>query len=41
MGGLIGKGEGIVVRGNRMIEENEDVVVLCLGMMIKKVEKYF
>ena len=41
IGGLIRNGEGILVTGNTMIQENDHVVVFCLGMMIKKIEKYF
>jgi trk system potassium uptake protein TrkA len=41
IGGLIRNGEGILVTGNTMIQENDHVVVFCLGMMIKKLEKYF
>ena len=41
IGGLIRNGEGVLVTGNTMIRENDHVVVFCLGMMIKKLEKYF
>ena len=41
IGGLIRKGEGIVVAGDTQILPGDHVVVFCLGMMIKKVEKYF
>ena len=41
IGGLIRNGEGILVTGNTTIMENDHVVVFCLGMMIKKLEKYF
>ena len=41
IGGLIRTGEGVLVTGNTMIRENDHVVVFCLGMMIKKLEKYF
>ena len=41
IGGLIRNGEGILVTGNTQIQENDHVVVFCLGMMIKKLEKYF
>ena len=41
IGGLIRKGEGILVTGNTQLEEGDHVVVFCLGMMIKKLEKYF
>lgn len=41
IGGLIRDGEGILVTGNTTIKENDHVVVFCLGMMIKKLEKFF
>ena len=41
IGGLIRNGEGIMVNGNTIIQPNDHVVVFCLGMMIKKAEKYF
>ena len=41
IGGLIRNGEGILVTGNTSIMENDHVVVFCLGMMIKKLEKFF
>lgn len=41
IGGLIRKGEGLVVTGDTQIQANDHVVVFCLGTMIKKVEKYF
>ena len=41
IGGLIRNGEGILVTGNTTIQENDHVVVFCLNMMIKKLEKFF
>ena len=41
IGGLIRNGEGIMVTGNTQLQEGDHVVVFCLGMMIKKLEKYF
>ncbi len=41
IGGLIRQGEGIVVMGNTLIQPGDHVVVFCLNMMIKKIEKYF
>lgn len=41
IGGLIRNGEGILVTGNTTIMENDHVVVFCLGMMIKKLGKFF
>ncbi len=41
IGGLIRKGEGVVVMGNTQILPGDHVVVFCLNMMIKKIEKYF
>lgn len=41
IGGLIRNGEGVVVMGNTQILPGDHVVVFCLSMMIKKIEKYF
>ena len=41
IGGLIRNGEGLLVTGNTTIQENDHVVVFCLNMMIKKLEKFF
>ena len=41
IGGLIRQGEGVVVTGNTHIQPGDHVVVFCLNMMIKKIEKYF
>ncbi|MBE6283336.1 MAG: Trk system potassium transporter TrkA [Mediterranea massiliensis] len=41
IGGLVRNGEGIVVTGNTQIQAGDHVIVFCLNMMIKKVEKYF
>lgn len=41
IGGLIRNGEGILVTGNTLIQKNDHVVVFCLGMMIKKLERFF
>lgn len=41
IGGLIRKGEGIMVSGDTQILPGDHVVVFCLGMMIRKIEKYF
>ena len=41
IGGLIRNGEGVVVTGNTLIQPGDHVVVFCLSMMIKKIEKYF
>ena len=41
IGGLIRNGEGQLVTGNTMIQPGDHVVVFCLGMMIKKAEKFF
>lgn len=41
IGGLVRNGEGIVVMGNTLIQPGDHVVVFCLNMMIKKIEKYF
>lgn len=41
IGGLIRQGEGVVVTGNTLIQPGDHVVVFCLSMMIKKIEKFF
>ena len=41
IGGLIRNGEGVVVMGNTQIQPGDHVVVFCLSMMIKKVERFF
>ena len=41
IGGLIRKGEGILVTGETLVQPGDHVVVFCLSMMIKKVEKFF
>lgn len=41
IGGLIRNGEGLLVTGNTVIQENDHVVVFCMGIMIKKLEKFF
>ncbi|MBQ8500887.1 MAG: Trk system potassium transporter TrkA [Bacteroides sp.] len=41
IGGLIRGGEGVVVMGNTQIKPGDHVVVFCLSMMIKKIEKFF
>lgn len=41
IGGLIRQGEGVVVTGTTQIQAEDHVVVFCLNMMIKKIEKYF
>lgn len=41
IGGLIRKGEGLLVTGNTLIQPNDHVVVFCLESMIKKAEKFF
>ena len=41
IGGLIRKGEGVMVSGDTQILPGDHVVVFCLGMMIKKIENYF
>ena len=40
IGGLIRQGEGVVVMGNTLIQPGDHVVVFCLNMMIKTIEKY-
>lgn len=41
IGGLIRNNEGQLVNGNTIIQAGDHVVVFCMGMMIKKIEKYF
>lgn len=41
IGGLIRKGQGMLVTGDTMILPGDHVMVFCLNMMIKKIEKYF
>ncbi|MBE6287964.1 MAG: Trk system potassium transporter TrkA [Mediterranea massiliensis] len=41
IGGLVRNGEGVVVMGNTQILPGDHVVVFCLNMMIKKIEKFF
>ncbi|WP_455585638.1 Trk system potassium transporter TrkA [Bacteroides sp.] len=41
IGGMIRNGEGILVTGDTLIRAGDHVVVFCLSMMIKKIEKYF
>ena len=41
IGGLIRNGEGVLVTGDTLIQAGDHVVVFCLNMMIKKIEKYF
>ena len=41
IGGMIRNGEGILVTGDTQVNAGDHVVVFCLSMMIKKIEKYF
>ena len=41
IGGMIRNGEGILVTGDTQIQPGDHVVVFCLSMMIKKIEKFF
>lgn len=41
IGGLIRNGEGVLVTGDTMVKPGDHVVVFCLNMMIKKIEKLF
>jgi trk system potassium uptake protein TrkA len=38
---MIRNGEGLLVTGNTQIQAGDHVVVFCLNLMIKKIEKYF
>ena len=41
VGGLIRNGEGLLVTGDTLVKAGDHVVVFCLSMMIKKIEKFF
>lgn len=41
IGGLIRDGEGVLVTGDTQIEKGDHVVVFCMSMMIKKIERLF
>lgn len=41
IGGLVRNKEGIRVTGNTIIQPGDHVIVFCLEMMIKKLEKFF
>ena len=41
IGGMIRNGEGVLVTGDTLIQPGDHVVVFCLSMMIKKIEKLF
>ncbi|NCC09324.1 MAG: Trk system potassium transporter TrkA [Bacteroidia bacterium] len=41
IGGLIRNGEGLLVSGDTLVKPGDHVVVFCLNMMIKKIEKLF
>ncbi|NLZ73547.1 MAG: Trk system potassium transporter TrkA [Bacteroidales bacterium] len=41
IGGLIRDGKGLLVTGDTLIQPGDHVVVFCLSMTIKKIEKFF
>lgn len=41
IGGLVRKGEGILVSGNTQVQAKDTVVVFCHNINMKKIEKYF
>ena len=41
IGGMIRNGEGVLGTGDTLIQPGDHVVVFCLSMMIKKIEKFF
>jgi trk system potassium uptake protein TrkA len=41
IGGLVRDGEGMLVSGDTLIKEGDSVVVFCIELMIKKIEKFF
>ena len=40
IGGMIRNGEGVLVTGDTLIQPGDHVVVFCLSMMIKKIERH-
>lgn len=41
IGGLIRNGEGVLVTGDTQIQAGDHIVLFCMSMMIKKIEKFF
>ena len=41
IGGMVRNGKGILVTGDTQIQANDHVIVFCLDMTIKKIEKFF
>lgn len=41
IGGLVRRGDGMVVNGNTLIEKGDHVMVFSLSGMIQKIERYF
>ena len=41
IGGLVRKGEGMLVSGHTQIEPGDSVMVFCHNINMKKIEKYF
>lgn len=41
LGGLIRDDEGQLINGNTVIQAGDHVVVFCMGLMMKQIEKYF
>lgn len=41
IGGLQRNGEGVIVNGNTQVMPGDHVVVFCMSMMIKKIERFF
>ena len=41
IGGLVRNGEGLLVTGDTLVQAGDHVMVFCLSMMIKKIEKLF
>ncbi len=41
IGGVIRDGKGMLVRGNTVLQEDDRVVVFCIGSSLKQLDKYF
>ncbi|MBQ1676819.1 trk system potassium uptake protein TrkA [Bacteroidales bacterium KHT7] len=41
LGGLVRAGKGMLIKGTTQIEPSDKVVVFCINMKIKNIEKYF
>ena len=41
IGGVIRNGKGMLVQGSTRLQEDDRVVVFCIGSTLKKLDKYF